>query len=71
MGFDNIREAKVISPELTTIHVKKDIMAKTAMDMLLRKVGGRKDQNVQILVNTEVIERGSCTAQNGVRGERG
>ncbi|MED4957528.1 LacI family DNA-binding transcriptional regulator [Paenibacillus sp. FSL R5-0527] len=71
MGFDNIREAKVISPELTTIHVKKDIMAKTAMDMLLRKVGGRKDQNVQILVNTEVIERGSCAAQNGVRGERG
>lgn len=26
MGFDNIHEAKVISPELTTIHVKKDIL---------------------------------------------
>lgn len=60
MGFDNILEAKVISPELTTIHVKKDVMAKTAMDMLLRKINGQEDSNVQILVNTEVVERKSC-----------
>lgn len=63
MGFDNILEAKVISPELTTIHVKKDVMAMTAMDMLLNKINDRKEHHVQILVNTEVVERKSCRVQ--------
>ncbi|WP_178024948.1 substrate-binding domain-containing protein [uncultured Paenibacillus sp.] len=63
MGFDNIFEAKVISPELTTIHVKKDVMAMTAMDMLLNKINDREEQHVQILVNTEVVERKSCRVQ--------
>ncbi|AIQ31543.1 LacI family transcriptional regulator [Paenibacillus sp. FSL P4-0081] len=60
MGFDNILEAKVISPELTTIHVKKDLMAITALDMLLNKINTQENQYVQLLVNTEVVERKSC-----------
>ncbi|MBP1906518.1 LacI family transcriptional regulator [Paenibacillus turicensis] len=77
MGFDNIFEAEIISPELTTIQVKKDVMAKTAMDVLLQKVNHadashRSNQaepshvindgiNVQVYVNTEVIVRKSTS----------
>ena len=60
MGFDNILESKVISPELTTIHVKKDVMAKTAMDILLRKISDQEGHNSGVLINTEVVERNSC-----------
>lgn len=77
MGFDNIFEAEIISPELTTIQVKKDVMAKTAMDVLLQKINHadarhRSNQaepsnvindgiNVQVYVNTEVIVRRSTS----------
>jgi LacI family transcriptional regulator len=66
MGFDNIFEAEIISPELTTIQVKKDVMAKTAMDVLLQKINHLDSSNhadasnVQVYVNTEVIVRKSC-----------
>jgi LacI family transcriptional regulator len=66
MGFDNIFEAEIISPELTTIQVKKDVMAKTAMDVLLQKINHLDSSNhadtnnVQVYVNTDVIVRKSC-----------
>lgn len=66
MGFDNIFEAEIISPELTTIQVKKDVMAKTAMDVLLQKINPLDSSNhadasnVQVYVNTDVIVRKSC-----------
>lgn len=63
MGFDNILEAEIISPELTTIQVKKDVMAKTAMEVLLHKMNNEDFSNVQITVNTEVIVRKSCSVQ--------
>jgi DNA-binding LacI/PurR family transcriptional regulator len=62
MGFDNIHEAKVISPELTTIHVKKDILARTAVNLLMERHNNHQRHHTQVLVNTEVIERRSCLA---------
>ncbi|MEK5375002.1 LacI family transcriptional regulator [Paenibacillus peoriae] len=62
MGFDNIHEAKVISPELTTIHVKKDILARTAVNLLMERHNNNQRHHTQVLVNTEVIERRSCLA---------
>lgn len=62
MGFDNIHEAKVISPELTTIHVKKEVLARTAVNLLMEKLNKKQEHHTQVLVNTEVIERRSCLA---------
>lgn len=62
MAFDNIHEAKVISPELTTIHVKKDVLAQTAVNLLTEKLNRNQGHHTQVLVNTEVIERRSCLA---------
>ncbi|MCG7383034.1 LacI family DNA-binding transcriptional regulator [Paenibacillus sp. ACRRY] len=62
MGFDNIFEAKVISPELTTVHVKKDILAKTAVKLIIDQLDHRQNSGVHIYVNTEVVERRSCIA---------
>ncbi|MEC0124540.1 LacI family DNA-binding transcriptional regulator [Paenibacillus pabuli] len=60
MGFDNIFEAKVISPELTTVHVKKDILAKTAVKLIIDHLDNRENSSAHIYVNTEVVERRSC-----------
>ncbi|MFK4302680.1 LacI family purine nucleotide synthesis repressor [Paenibacillus sp. RC254] len=62
MGFDNINEAKVISPELTTIHVKKEVLARTAVNLLMERLNNDQKHHTQVLVNTEVIERKSCLA---------
>ncbi len=60
MGFDNIFEAKVISPELTTVHVKKDMLAKSAVKLLMEKIDHTDANAVQLVVNTEIVERRSC-----------
>ncbi len=60
IGFDDITEARIISPELTTIHVRKDILAKSAIDLLLKKISGDGLDHVQIQVNTELVVRKSC-----------
>lgn len=60
MGFDDIREATVIGPELTTVRVRKEVMARTALDLLLKKIEGQESGSVQVLVNTEIVPRRSC-----------
>jgi DNA-binding LacI/PurR family transcriptional regulator len=60
MGFDNIFEANVISPELTTVHVKKDMMAKTAVNLIMTNLGNNEKNGSHIYVNTEIVERRSC-----------
>ncbi|WP_336765084.1 LacI family DNA-binding transcriptional regulator [Paenibacillus sp. USHLN196] len=60
MGFDNIFEANVISPELTTVHVKKDMMAKTAVNLIMTNLGNNEKNGTHIYVNTEIVERRSC-----------
>lgn len=58
VGFDNINESRVISPELTTIHVNKREIAAQTLD-LLDKLINQKATMKQILINTTLIERGS------------
>jgi len=60
MGFDNIFEAKVISPELTTVHVKKDMLAKTAVNRIMDNLDSVEKNAAHIYVNTEIVERRSC-----------
>jgi len=66
MGFDNIFEAKVISPELTTVHVKKDALAQTAVRLMMDPLNQTANiaSRAHICVNTEVVERRSCARVN-------
>ncbi|MGG0741386.1 LacI family DNA-binding transcriptional regulator [Niallia taxi] len=62
LGFDNIYEANIISPELTTVQVRKDVLAKTAVEKLVHSITSNNYGGTQTLVNTEIIQRNSCIA---------
>jgi DNA-binding LacI/PurR family transcriptional regulator len=61
IGFDNIFESQVITPELTTIHVKKDRIALLAVEKLIRQIENNDTDKIKMFVDTELIERKSCT----------
>ncbi|MDB5084538.1 MAG: LacI family transcriptional regulator [Bacilli bacterium] len=60
MGFDNISEAVIISPELTTIHVEKEKMAHQAVDLLIETIENEESIKIKSLIDTRLIERKSC-----------
>lgn len=61
IGFDNIFESQVITPELTTIHVKKDRIALLSVEKLIRQIENNDTDKIKLFVDTELIERNSCT----------
>ncbi|PGY10669.1 transcriptional regulator, LacI family [Bacillus sp. OV166] len=60
IGFDNIFESQVITPELTTIHVKKDRIALLSVEKLIRQIENNDSDKIKLFVDTELIERNSC-----------
>ncbi|CAN7545123.1 substrate-binding domain-containing protein [Paenibacillus sp. LjRoot56] len=38
VGFENISEARIGTPELTTVHVAKEQMAHLAVDILIKSI---------------------------------
>ena len=62
IGFDNIFESQVIIPELTTIHVKKDVLASMAVRKLINDIDHERSDKVKIFVDTEIVVRSSCKA---------
>ncbi|MEH7096310.1 LacI family DNA-binding transcriptional regulator [Neobacillus vireti] len=60
IGFDNIFESQVITPELTTIHVKKDKIALIAVEKLIKQIENNDTDKIKVFVDTELIERKSC-----------
>jgi len=60
IGFDNIFEAQIITPELTTIHVKKDSLASLAVEKLIGDIDKEKPDKTKLFVNTEIVIRNSC-----------
>ncbi|ULO06187.1 LacI family DNA-binding transcriptional regulator [Paenibacillus sp. 19GGS1-52] len=66
IGFDNIRESIVVSPELTTIHVEKELLARTAVDLLVDSISENSRTSVKTVVDTVFTERLSCAAPAAV-----
>lgn len=61
LGFDNISESKVVSPELTTMQVKKRNIAKQTLELLFPQIENTSLYGTRhIQVNTDLIERESC-----------
>jgi DNA-binding LacI/PurR family transcriptional regulator len=60
IGFDNIFESRVITPELTTVHVKKDKIALLAVEKLIRIIEKNDTDKIKLFVDTELIVRNSC-----------
>jgi DNA-binding LacI/PurR family transcriptional regulator len=59
VGFDNISESVIISPELTTIHVEKEMMACQAVEQVIRLIENKDSIRIKTIVDTKLIERKS------------
>ncbi|POR27875.1 LacI family DNA-binding transcriptional regulator [Paenibacillus polymyxa] len=62
IGFDNITESVIVTPELTTIHVEKERMAVLAVDLLTNTIEQGTQVTAKITVDTKFVERNSCAA---------
>lgn len=62
VGFDNISESVIVSPELTTVHVDKERMAHMAVDLLIQSIEADPAVKMKIMVDTQLIERLSSSA---------
>lgn len=60
IGFDNIFESQVITPELTTIHVKKESLALLAVEKLITDIHCEKPDKSKLFIDTEIVVRNSC-----------
>jgi DNA-binding LacI/PurR family transcriptional regulator len=60
VGFDNINESMVITPELTTIHVEKEQMAVLTVERLIQIIENKNEIKMKTLVDTKLVERKSC-----------
>jgi LacI family transcriptional regulator len=67
IGFDNISEAVIVSPELTTVHVEKQRMAYLAVDLLIESIELEQSAGTKIKVDTHFIERLSSRANHASR----
>ncbi|WP_019535125.1 substrate-binding domain-containing protein [Paenibacillus ginsengihumi] len=59
IGFDNISESRIVSPELTTVHVAKKQIAYHAVDLLMQELEAEDQDKVKIKVDTHFVERSS------------
>jgi len=62
IGFDNINEGRVISPELTTIHVPVDQISKRAVERLVELLNGSDGPPIKQIVDTSLVIRDSTSA---------
>jgi DNA-binding LacI/PurR family transcriptional regulator len=61
VGFDNIFESQVVSPELTTIHVKKDKLALVAVEKLIQEIETNENDKMKIMIDTDLVVRNSTS----------
>ncbi|WP_028552980.1 LacI family DNA-binding transcriptional regulator [Paenibacillus sp. UNC451MF] len=62
VGFDNISESRIISPELTTVHVEKKRMAQLAVDLLVESIELGEEAKAKIRVDTRFVRRVSSSS---------
>lgn len=59
VGFNNIPTTKYTVPQLTTVHVFKEFMGETAVDMLMERLLERREISKKVIIPTTLIERES------------
>jgi LacI family transcriptional regulator len=62
VGFDNIPEAALVNPGLTTIDQSIQEMGRIATQMLIKIIGGEELENKVIKTSTSLVIRESCRA---------
>lgn len=62
IGFDNVPEASIVNPPLTTISVSRDKIGELAVKHLIQMKENPGTQYIKTLVNTSLVPRSSCTS---------
>lgn len=62
IGFDNIQESTIITPELTTVHVEKAKIAELAVLKLLDMIEHGDTVKMKSFIDTQLVLRHSCKA---------
>lgn len=65
VGFDDLPEARWLSPALTTVRQPVREMGRTAARMLLRLLNGEELESQRLELSTVLVERGSTTHPAG------
>ena len=60
IGFDNLPYTELMTPPLTTVHVPRLELGRTAATMLLRLINEEALEMTRVVLPTEFIERQSC-----------
>ncbi|WNS45259.1 LacI family DNA-binding transcriptional regulator [Paenibacillus sp. MMS20-IR301] len=64
IGFDNITESLIVTPELTTVHVDKEKLAALAVDLLADYINHPQDApKTKFMIDTKFIERSSSVVR--------
>lgn len=64
VGFDNISESRIVSPELTTVHVEKKQMAYLSVDLLVQAEESELNIKTKTKVDTHfIIRKSSCPSR--------
>ena len=63
-GFDDLPISALINPALTTVHVNKRYLGKTAVSRLVEKIKNRDYDKQKVLVSTKIVERQSVKKVN-------
>jgi DNA-binding LacI/PurR family transcriptional regulator len=65
VGFDDLPEARWVTPALTTIRQPLSEMAATALRLLLRLMDGDRPEGTRTELSTRLVERASTGAPGG------
>jgi diguanylate cyclase (GGDEF)-like protein len=65
VGFDDVEEARYVSPPLTTVRQPLEEQGRRAAELLLGKIAGRPTPE-QVVLHTELVTRSSCGCPRGV-----
>jgi LacI family transcriptional regulator len=69
VGFDDINEAVIVTPELTTIRVDRDRIAQLAVARLLALLRGEAGMPIKQIIDVRLIVRRSTTAADAALGQ--
>lgn len=61
VGFDNIKEAAISNPSLTTIAATPELVGANAAELLHQRIRGLEDAPRRIILKPQLVVRESCT----------
>lgn len=67
LGFDDIPQARIVHPQLTTVRQPLDHMGRVAVQMLLERIEKPALSPKTITLGTKLIERSSCAKPHHLR----